>query len=143
MSEGARQGTHVADRDALVVAMTLVPGLYSRNRMFELFKVPEVKEARRRAAQLRGVVRQLASERAKAELVEFGRAVKGPAVLAYRVGVLRLSRRLELSPLEAACVAHLCGRAGVVGVRPTAEDRSLLDGALRRLSGDVAAKIAW
>ena len=47
------------DREALVVGMTLVPGLVSRNRSFALFENPDVRRARVRAALLRGIVRQL------------------------------------------------------------------------------------
>ena len=36
------------DHDALLVAMTVVPGLYSRNRMFALYNDPQVKHAKAR-----------------------------------------------------------------------------------------------
>ena len=48
------------DREALVVAMALVPGMYARNKLFTLHREPEVRRARARAAMIRGVVRQLA-----------------------------------------------------------------------------------
>ena len=48
------------ERDALVVGMTLVPGFVSRNRSFALFEDPEVRRARTRSSELRGIVSQLA-----------------------------------------------------------------------------------
>ena len=55
------------DREALVVGMTLVPGLVSRNRSFALFENPEVRRARVRAALLRGIVRQLTGTQGRVE----------------------------------------------------------------------------
>ena len=135
-----------ADRDALVVAMTLVPGLYSRNRMFQLFKDPQVKRARTRASLLRGVVRQLVGSHGDVEVLEFSRATSDVhdaahaarhGVLRFRIPPIRLVRAVELSDLEAACVAYLCARAGVSCLHPGADDRAMLDAALRRLSGGL------
>ena len=45
--------------EALTVAMALAPGVYARNRMFELFANAGVKRAKSRAATLRGIVKHL------------------------------------------------------------------------------------
>jgi hypothetical protein len=125
------------DRDALTVAMTVVPGLYSRNKMFGFYKDPEVRAATARAATLRGIVRQLASSHSPSSpppAVELDRSTTGPCVLTYRVERLRLVRTLDLTPLEVACVAYLVARAGSSVLRPTEHERALLDNALGRLS---------
>lgn len=123
------------DRDALTVAMTVVPGLYSRNKMFGFFTDPEVRAAKGRAATLRGVVRQLAASFGPPPSVELDRSATSEAcVLSYRIDGLHLVRTLHLSALEAACVTYLVSRAGSSVLRPTEHERVLLDNALARLS---------
>lgn len=124
------------DRDALLVAMTVVPGLYSRNRMFALYNDPHVKYAKARSAILRGVVRHLLGTAGEAE-VELAKAEPSSGsgvVLRYRIERLRMERRIELSELEAACVAYLSGRGGCVSLHATDRDRALIEAALKRLS---------
>lgn len=120
------------DRDALLVAMTVVPGLYSRNRMFVLYNDPHVKYAKARSAILRGVVRHLLGTAGEAE-IELARAESG-IVLRYRIERMRMERRIELSELEAACVAYLSGRGGCPSLHATERDRALIEAALKRLS---------
>src|SRR6478735_1910947 len=102
------------DRDALVVGLTVVPGLFSRNRMFHFFAQPEVRAARARAAQLRGVLRHLRGASGEVEIVEWSRggASQG-GVLHYRIAQIRLTRRMDLTPTEAACIGYLSHRGGV------------------------------
>ena len=79
------------DREALTVAMALVPGMYPRNRLFALHREPEVRRARARAAMIRGVVRQLAGERGEADgiaLVRHGEV----SILRYRVPQVSFER---------------------------------------------------
>jgi len=124
------------DREALVVGMTLVPALVSRNRSFALFEDPEVRRARVRAALLRGIVRQLTGTLGKVEALDVV-AASGTREVQYRLPGLRLERRALLSDVEYACVAFLAGRAGVAGLSASDEDRSRIDGALRRLSAGL------
>ncbi len=121
------------DREALVVGMTLVPGLLSRNRAFALFQDPEVRRARVRAALLRGIVRQLSGGQGAVERLE---VVAGPGAreLRYRVPGIRMDRRATLSDAEYACVAYLAGRASVTGLQASDDDRARIEAALRRLS---------
>jgi len=130
------------DVDALTVAMALAPGVYSRNRFFELFKAPEVRRARSRARVVRGIVQHLAvllrDGAVVAECVAFERGA-GRVRLSYRVPTLSFERRTELSELEASCVLHLAERAGLAGFAATADDREALHAALLRLSGGEAA----
>lgn len=126
----------MVDRDALVVGMTLVPGLCSRNKSFALFEDPEVRRARRRSSLLRGLVRQLAGAQGRIE--ELHVAHGGDAVeLRYRVPGLSAARRSTLTPLELACVRYLASRAGVPGLHTSDEERAAIDAALRRLAGGL------
>ena len=125
-----------SDREALVVGMTLVPGLLSRNRSFALFEDPEVRRARGRSALLRGIVRQLAGVQGKVEALDVVRGA-GARELRYRIPGLRMQRRAVLSEVEYACVAYLLGRAGVTGIQASDEDRGCIDGALHRLAGGL------
>jgi hypothetical protein len=124
------------DREALLVGMTLVPGLCSRNRSFALFEDPEVRRARRRSAVLRGIVRQLVG--AQGEIDRLALVGDGDAFeLRYRVPGLRIERRASLSALEVACVRYLAGRAGVPGLPTSDDDRAWITGSLRRLAADL------
>jgi hypothetical protein len=113
----------VADKEALVVAMTLVPRFVSRNKSFALFEDPDVKSARARAGVLRGLVRQLAGAHGRVESLD----------VAGRSG----EREAVLSDVEYGCVVYLASRAGVPGIRPTGDDRARIDAALRRLGAGL------
>ena len=124
------------DREALVVGMTLVPGLVSRNRSFALFENPDVRRARVRAALLRGIVRQLTGTQGRVEA--FGVvAATGAREVRYSLPGLRVQRRAVLTDLEYACVAYLAGRAGVAVLSADDEDRARIDAALRRLAAGL------
>jgi len=124
------------DREALVVAMTLVPGLVSRNRSFALFESSDVRRARARAALLRGIVRQLAGVEGRVEALD---VAPGPSAceMRYRVPAVRMERRALLTNLEYGCVAYLAGRAGVAGIHASEEDRARVEAALRRLASGL------
>jgi hypothetical protein len=128
------------DREALVVGMTLVPGLVSRNRSFALFEHPDVWRARVRAALLRGIVRQLTGTQGRVEAFGVGPAAAGTTgarEVRYSLPGLRLERRALLSEVEYACVAYLAGRAGVSHLHANEDDRARIDEALRRLAGGL------
>ncbi len=137
MSANATPLAHeLYDLEALTVAMSIAPGVYARNRMFAFYKEPVVLRARARAATIRGVVRQLASAvlaSSEVTLVRTGTS----STLRYKIDSLRFERRLDMTVLEAACFVYLATRAGIRGVRATAEDRALLDAALKRLALDL------
>jgi hypothetical protein len=124
------------DREALVVGMTLVPGLVSRNRSFALFENPDVRRARVRAALLRGIVRQLTGTQGRVEA--FGVvAATGAREVRYSLPGLRMQRRAVLTDVEYACVAYLAGRAGVAVLSADDGDRARIDAALRRLAAGL------
>jgi hypothetical protein len=122
--------------EALVIGMALVPGLFSRNRSFALFEDPEVRRARRRAALLRGIVRQLASAQGAFESLRIARG-SASCELSYCVPGMKMRRRTSLSDAELACIQYLAGRAGVGGLCATEEDREAIDAALRRLAAGL------
>ena len=126
------------DHESLTVAMTMAPGVYARNRMFAFFKDPEVRHAKQRAAILRGVVRQLNGAHGEVDEVHLSRGPSGVCMLRYRIANVHMTRSLELTVIEAACVAYLGARAGVRGMDASSEDRALIDGALRRLATGLA-----
>jgi hypothetical protein len=124
------------DREALVVGMTLVPGLVSRNRSFALFENPEVRRARVRAALLRGIVRQLTGTQGRVEAFGVVAAI-GAREVRYSLPGIRVERRAVLTDVEYACVAYLAGRAGVADLSADDDDRARIDAALRRLASGL------
>ena len=124
------------DRESLVVGMTLVPGLVSRNRFFALFEDPEVRRARMRSALLRGIVRQLTGAQGHVEGLAIAHGTDDCEVR-YKVPSLRIVRRARLTPVELACVRYLVGRAGAAGVVASDDDRAWIDAALRRLAAGL------
>jgi hypothetical protein len=128
------------DRDAVIVGMTLVPALISRNRNFALFEDPEMRRARVRSALLRGIVRQLAGGQGQIEALEVVSG-NGGRELRYRLPGLRMDRRAVLSEVEYACIAYLAGRANVSGLQASDEDRARIDAALRRLSASRSRRV--
>jgi hypothetical protein len=123
------------DREALVVAMAVVPGVYSRNKMFKFFEDTRVRSARRRAAALRGAARHLASG-AVCDVAVSDSECRG-VVLSYRLGAVRLVRRLELSAVEYASVAYLARRGGSRALEATEKERALIDATLGRLAAGL------
>ena len=139
---GSRSGPTLLDVESLTVAMAIAPGVYSRNRFFELFKAPEVRRARSRAAVVRGIVQHLAMLHRDGADVSAAVSLErnaGRVGFRYRVPSLRFERHTELSELETSCVMYLAERASLPGLAPTAVERDGLHGALRRLSGGEAA----
>jgi hypothetical protein len=47
---------------------------------------------------------------------------------------MKMRRRAALSDVELACVRYLAGRAGITELQPSDDDRSAIEGVLRRLA---------
>jgi hypothetical protein len=129
--------------EALTVAMALAPGVYARNRMFELFASAAVQRAKARAATLRGIVKHLgrasgltiereAGERSSPD-AESASERESELVLRYQIPVLSLSRVVELTRVELATLRVLASIAGVVALPLDDADRAIVDAALARL----------
>lgn len=118
--------------EALAVAMIVAPGVYVRNRMFELLSSSGARRARTRAALVRGMVPQLA----QATCVGVTREVRDAEptfVLRYAVAALRLTRVVELSGAELAALRVVAARAGVRCLPVEPSDGERVAGALRAL----------
>lgn len=127
---------HIEERhiEAFTVAMVVAPGVYVRNRMFDLFSSAGARRARTRASLLRGVLRQLA----RATALSLKSEVRGRDtvfVLRYSIPAIRLTRVLELSSAELAALRLVAERANVRCLPPGTDDKDLVIGALARLLG--------
>lgn len=136
--------------EALTLAMTLAPGVYVRNRMFDFFASSGVRRARTRAALLRGIVPQLARAHGVTLTSESARGLHGEGVLVLRYAIpsVRLSRVIELSSAELAAVRLAAERSNVNVLPAAPEDRHVVATALARLlrvagpSSDLAKGVA-
>ena len=120
------------DLDALLAALILAPRTFSRNRFFWLFERPEAAKVRRRAARVRGILRQLAgTPKPAAQIVGERVLTDGQVHLRYRVEDLNFTRTAALSSLEAATLRYALHRAGKASL--SHEERSAVEAALGRL----------
>ncbi len=128
------------DPDALLVALTLSPATYSRNRFFEMYRSPEMQRTRRRAGQLRGVVAAFASGSGEStgRVQSIEPTGDGGSVLVYEVVSLGLRRTIRLRSLEMSLLRYCVGRARgehtPAELAPGSADRDLIGAALQRLS---------
>lgn len=122
--------------EALSIAMAVAPGVYARNRMFDLFTLPGVQRAKTRAGILRGIVAHLPRATTLAVTVEGGRRdARGEPVwvLRYTIAAIHLTRVVELSPTELSAVRVLAERANVHTLPAEPADKTAVDVALARL----------
>ncbi len=120
------------DLDALLAALILAPRTFARNRFFWLFERPEAAKVRRRAARVRGILRQLAgTPKPAAEIVGERVLTDGQVHLRYRVEELGFTRTAALSSLEAATLRYALHRSGKAAL--SSEERRAVEEALGRL----------
>jgi hypothetical protein len=120
------------DDAALFTALVLVPTAFSRNRFFRLFEEPERKRLRRRAARVRGIIRQLVEpERGRAEIVGERVLEDGRVLLRYTVDEMGYSRTASLSKLEGSVLRYALARSGMLQLAD--EDKKLVEQSLSRL----------
>lgn len=119
--------------EALSIAMAIAPGVYARNRMFDLFTLPGVQRAKTRAAIIRGIVPHLARATTLSITSEGGRGGDPVWVLRYAIAEIRLTRVVELSPTELSAVRVLAARANVHVLPVEASDKTAVDSVLARL----------
>jgi hypothetical protein len=124
------------DLEALFCALVLAPTTYSRNRFFGVFETVSGRRVRRRAARVRGVVRQLLGQgRPRAEVVGERVLEDGRVFLRYRIEQLAFERTVALSPLEAATLRYAMHQAGAGELMD--EDRDRVLETLQRLGRDL------
>ena len=128
------------DREALLVAMVLAPATYARNRFFDLYKDPEVRRIRRRATQLRSIVRHVTrvSPAELAERMSLAPAEDGRTELRYTVPSIGLRRVALLDPIELSLVRFAMARGRAAGLGPDDPDRARVEAALARLAPALA-----
>lgn len=128
------------DSNALLCALILAPGTYSRNRFFDLFEGSAARSVRRRALRVRSVIAQLTEPwplesgdggRPRARVLGERVLGDGRIQLRYRVDDLDLTRTTHLDPLEAAALRYALHRAGRGELHPA--DRRLVENALQQL----------
>jgi hypothetical protein len=128
--------------EAVLCALVLAPEVLSRNRFYDLFQHEELRRVRKRAARLRGVLRQLtAAEPREAEVLGEQTLENGRWLLCYRMAHLDCERTVALEPLEASLVRFALGRSG--RGTPEPEDRSRVLTALSGLGAELDFAGSW
>jgi hypothetical protein len=125
------------DHEALLAALVIAPATYSRNRFFDLYKDPDVFRVRRRASQLRSIVRHVtcAIPSEPGEILALAPAGGDLVELTYSVPALGLRRTALLDPIELSLVRFAIARGrGDGGPPPDDPDRARIDAALARLA---------
>ncbi len=112
--------------------MVVAPGVYVRNRMFDLFTSSGARRARTRAGVVRGIVPQLARA-TSVTVVGEPRGGDTTFVLRYAIPSMRLTRVVELSATELAALRLVADRANIRCLPVGAADRELVSRALARL----------
>lgn len=141
LAAGESRAYETLDAEALLVALTLSPATYSRNRFYAMYTSPEVLRTRRRASQLRSVVRALASESGAKEagtLLSLRESTGDGAVLVYEVASLGMRRTVHLRSIELSllryCVGRARGESAPALLAPLSIDSDRIGAALRKLS---------
>jgi len=124
------------DEDGLLAALVLAPGTYSRNRFFTLFREPRYRRVRRKAAQLRGLLRHLARTNGTVVIDAREALPDGGEAIRYHVDRLSLTAEVRLEPFEVALVNVALAIARKE--EPPAEAAALVNAAVLRLGPDVA-----
>ncbi len=129
--------------DALLCALVLAPASFPRNRFYDLYEGASGKRLRRRAKQLRGLVRQLLGQgRERAELLGRLELEDGSILINFQVENMAFRRSTLLSSLEAAILNYALHRAGREALLPESRlqvERAL--GELKLLDGVSAAQL--
>jgi hypothetical protein len=127
----------IPDAEALVCAMALHPGVYSRNRMFGFFDEPYVRAARSRARFVRSVARELAGRAGSVSDVHIDELPEGRVRVRFRIPRLSASREVELTALERALLVHLSAAMGAHTLVPVGDEKERVLEALGRLVGPL------
>ncbi len=124
------------DTDALTALIVLRPKRASRNRHFSLFATPHAREARRRAAIIRSLVRDIAGGYGPARVVSWNAVSGGDVELRYAMPRVAATRTARLSEVDLA-IARIALAARGVRLVPAAvaareEDHARVDALLSR-----------
>jgi hypothetical protein len=125
------------DPEALLAALVIAPATYSRNRFFELYRDADLHRVRRRASQIRSIVRHVtrANPAEPGETVSFSPRDGDRVELTYVVPALGLRRTALLDPIELSLVRFAMARAERAADPPADDpDRARIEAALARLA---------
>ncbi len=131
-------GRHIPDGDALLCALVLAPHTYSRNRFFGLYERAEVMRIRRRAARVRGIIRQLTTDGPNRAQIVGEQVFEDRVLLRYSMDTVSFVRTTSLARLEAALVHFALHKSSDRPLHP--HDQQLVEGALARLSEALFAE---
>ena len=132
--------SYLPDADALMVALIMAPGTFSRNRFFGMYENAHIYHARRRAQVVRSLVKELTDPWPLSggvtphpeAVIEEERQVGGELQLSFSVPDLGYRRTTLLSPIEAAALHYCLDRAG--RFRATVEEKRLVEHHLSKLA---------
>lgn len=132
------------DADALMVALIMAPGTFSRNRFFQLFEDKRLRKARRRARMVRGLIKEMtepwplmnSSLHPVTALIECEEVVNGELRLQYSVPDMGYRRSARLSLIEAAALRYCLDRAGKLRVSEL--ERRVVEDCLLKLAPHLA-----
>ena len=124
--------TFSLDAEALLAALVLAPSTYSRNRFFDLYRRPEMRRIRRRAAVLRSITRQLTTQ--KHDGLRVSTTTSGDLEISYSVPELGFSRRASLKPFEASLVRYVVANRSASALDASPRDTERVLAALGRLA---------
>ena len=98
--------------DVLAAALLLEPKALSRNRHFALHASVEGTTARRRAARIRGLVRQITGAHGPARSISIEVAAAGEFQLRYRLAKVAFERSTRVTSTELAVLRVALSRSG-------------------------------
>lgn len=126
------------DAEAVMVALVVAPGVYSRNRMFSLFEKSAMKHARLRATLLRGILRQWMGYKREDVRISFPEAQAGQVRLQYSIESIRLRCEVALTELEAVCLRYVASRGPTPVLAAHEDDAKTVQQVLGRLGPQSA-----
>ncbi len=121
-----KSGLVAPDPDALMVALIMAPGTFSRNRFFRLYENRKIGRARRRAQMVRSLIKELTEPwplegqipSHPGAVISEERFVDGELLLSFSVPDMRYKRSVRLTPIEAAALRYCLARTGKLEVSP-------------------------
>lgn len=134
--------------EALLVALVVAPGTYSRNKFFSLFEDAVLAHARRRAQMVRSLLKELTEpwehrgkvpSRSRPDLTE-EREQDGMIHLSYAVRDLEYRRSARLTHMEYAALCYALCRAGQGEV--TEAQKLVVENALLGLLSDETSPLS-
>ncbi len=103
--EAEESHNELARQRAALVWLVLLPSALPRNQFFKLYEAPAWRALRRRASELRSVVKQLHAAQQLGLRGEVIEEVEGFTHISYTISSLCLRRKVRLSSLERALVS--------------------------------------